>query len=60
MKKDEKKEYSAPVLTVVTFKSERGYAASGKGLGLAETFGTSERGQEEWVNDNSYLSNVWS
>ena len=28
----QKKEYEAPQLTVVTFKTERGYAASGRGI----------------------------
>ena len=59
--KNEKKEYTAPELTVVTFKTERGYAASG--LGLSYTFTEDPvqgRSQESWTNDNSYLGNSWS
>ncbi len=37
MEKKEKRIYESPQLTVVTFKAERGYAASGLRLGNAWT-----------------------
>ena len=37
--KDVKKEYEAPVLTVVTFQVEQGYANSTKSLGLSTGHG---------------------
>ena len=49
---NEKKAYEAPALTVVTFKTERGYAASGdltKALGLYSltTYGTGDQNLED-------------
>ena len=40
-KKEEKKVYEAPALTVVTFKTERGYALSGPifALGFSDEYG---------------------
>ena len=43
--KDSKKEYTAPALTVVTFKSERGYAMSS--IKLWETVDAEEYNQVE-------------
>ena len=36
---EKKKTYEAPELTVVTFKTEKGYATSGEPLGLSEGHG---------------------
>ncbi len=58
--KNEKKEYTAPELTVVTFKTEHGYAASGLGLNYEFTSEPCQESQESWTNDDSYLGNSWS
>lgn len=61
----DKKEYVAPSLTVVTFKSERGYAQSlGKQyLKLTSAFlGNSltiESSQELWANDELTFGADW-
>ena len=59
-----KKEYIAPTLTVVSFKAERGYAASGNRsistflslnfLDAGNDFNS--QGQENWEEDNSFGS----
>jgi len=61
-----KKEYIAPTLTVVTFKTERGYAASGYGpdhafLGLLSLEFENDynaQGQENW-NESSAFGSAW-
>lgn len=59
--KDEKKQYTAPELTVVTFKTERGYAVSTPvfdglfGLGASNAGGG---GQEVWEED-TYEGTGW-
>ncbi len=58
--KNEKKEYLAPLLTVVSFKAERGYAESeppfyGLGLGVENI----HDGQEVWLVDN-YSGSGWT
>lgn len=54
--KTEKKEYTAPALTVVTFKVEKGYALSG--LGLTAEFQLNDApSQEQWYEDISYYDN---
>ena len=59
--KDEKKQYTAPELTVVTFKAERGYAVSDPifygvfGLGSSNA---GSGGQEEWEED-TYEGTGW-
>ena len=57
--KSEKKEYTAPALTVVIFRVEQGYAASG--LGLTALFHLEEdaQSQEQWQEDNSYFGSSW-
>ena len=63
-----KKEYIAPELTVVTFKTERGYAASNPlaALGLLnQLIGLSTGNMEEWnfsESDNTFDENriEWS
>ena len=57
--KDEKKKYTAPELTVVTFKVERGYAASAifDGVGLGSS-NAGSGGQEEWEED-TYEGTGW-
>lgn len=55
-----KKQYIAPVLTVVTFKTEKGYAVSGPDpeapfiLSLFESDGDgySAQGQQTWVEED--------
>ena len=63
----DKKEYIAPELTVVTFKTERGYAASADGavksafIGLLSLSGESSYntfGNENWTNDDA-LNSGW-
>ena len=57
----EKKQYIAPTLTVVTFKMERGYSASGYGpdkafLGLFDiesVDGYNNQGQQNWSGSES-------
>ena len=58
--KNEKKEYTAPELTVVTFKTEHGYAASGLGLNYEFTYEPCNESQETWTNDDSYFDRSWS
>lgn len=55
----EKKQYITPLLTVVTFRTERGYALSG--IGLAETFNLPDGAdsQEAWQADNTYSTYNW-
>ena len=52
-----KKQYTAPVLTVVEFKAERGYAFSGMDLGLFRTDAEADiyntQGQENWSTGGS-------
>ena len=60
--KNEKKQYTAPELTVVTFKVERGYAASDPMfnglLGLINSSNAGDGGQEEWEED-TYEGDGW-
>lgn len=58
--KNEKKNYTAPELTVVTIKVEQGFAVSG-GLGLDYSFSPDpeQESQETWTNDNTYFGNSW-
>lgn len=53
--KNEKKQYTAPELTVVTFKVEHGYSASDPlfdgMLGLRESSNAGDGGQEVWAVD---------
>ena len=58
--KQDKKEYTAPALTVVTFKAEKGYALSG--LGLFDGFlldNDDSQSQDHWQDDNTYLGSSW-
>jgi len=51
-----KKEYMAPELTVVTFKTEKGYAASGDQLKLVNDdfmMLFDNESPETWSNDNT-------
>ena len=53
-----KKQYTAPVLTVVEFKAERGYAFSGMEMGLFMTNAEADiqfntQGQENWSTGGS-------
>ncbi len=57
--KNEKKEYIAPELTVVTIKAEHGYAASGLGLNYSFFLAPGFQSQEMWTNDNTYSGNSW-
>lgn len=66
--KKEKKAYTAPELTVVTFKTERGYAASYdmNAMSFLGVFGlnsgsyaSSGGGLETWEEDNSYSGSGW-
>ena len=57
--KTEKKEYTAPALTVVTFKVEQGYALSGLGLTFLFHLEDDAPSQEQWVEDNSYFGYSW-
>lgn len=59
MKKDKKK-YMVPVVTVVTFKTERGYALSIPmfALGLDDDWNDSNEGQETWIQE-SYSGSGW-
>ena len=54
----QKREYSAPTLTVVEFKSERGYAISDMKL-AAESSLFSSQGQEKWDESNGNLFDNW-
>lgn len=60
-----KKEYTAPQLTVVSFKPERGYASSFFFLHIfqnEEEDGFDNNNQEYWLwndNDNSFGGNDW-
>lgn len=59
--KENKKQYSTPVITVVAFRAERGYALSG--LGLSSSFELdpeNARTQEQW-NTTNYAddSHAW-
>lgn len=52
-----KKKYTAPNLTVVTFKAERGYASSGQDFfNMIIPYFSSETmmssSQESWINDS--------
>ena len=63
-----KKEYTAPTLTVVTFKTERGYAASITGYGPNATLlgllslnsdeGYNDQGQQNW-HESDYFGDTW-
>lgn len=57
---NEKREYTTPQLTVVSFKAERGYAVSGTPLtGFLELFdsNTSEsQTQESWTEHDTWNS----
>ena len=58
-----KKEYTAPTLTVVEFKAERGYAVSGP-LGMVvptQLLGTfNAQGIENWdVNEANLIGDTW-
>ena len=65
-----KKEYIAPTLTVVSFKVEHGYAASGLGLSLRlfqdqilfdQDFNPSynTQAQEMWEEEDDYFGYGW-
>ena len=61
-----KKEYIAPTLTVVSFKMEQGYAASGLRLFQDDErfhqdfdLGFSNQSQEIWTEDNSSYFGTW-
>ncbi|MBR1766578.1 MAG: hypothetical protein IJ745_06020 [Bacteroidales bacterium] len=55
--KTEKKEYTAPALTVVTFKSERGFAASGSPLEALKFWDSGDDGQTESYGDADWSGN---
>lgn len=55
MKKENKKAYCAPELIVVTFKTERGFAASTLNLIYPE-----QGSQEQWQSDDTYSGYSWS
>ena len=61
---ESKKQYIAPELTVVTFKTEKGYASSEPETPfLMRLFGSADgynsQGQEEWDTDNSTFGSSW-
>ena len=65
---NQKKQYIAPELTVVSFKMEKGYATSGLLpepeapfiLGLfGDADGYNSQGQQVWEEDNSTFGTVW-
>ena len=61
MKNDTKKEYSAPALTVVTFKVEQGFATSGGPMRTLLSGFLDEdevQSQEEW-NEVDHTSDGW-
>ena len=61
----QKKQYIAPELTVVSFKMEKGYAASGEEPFIQRLLfggsadGYNSQGQEEWSTDNSTFGSSW-
>jgi hypothetical protein len=57
--KQEKKEYMAPALTVVTFRTEKGYAASGLALSQWIAASIDPPTQEQWIEDNTYSGSSW-
>jgi hypothetical protein len=64
--KIEKRAYIAPTLTVVTFKSERGYCSSQRSmsifngvLGMGQNASEKGDGQEMWTVE-SYSGSGWS
>lgn len=61
-----KKEYIAPTLTVVTFKTEHGYALSGLRMFQDQMLFEQDydarynsQAQENWSEDNSYFGSGW-
>ena len=67
-----KKQYIAPELTVVSFRTERGYALSGSERGLFDLnflqldmsdesySGYNAQGQQTWATaDDSYFGSAW-
>lgn len=54
--KDKKKEYTAPVLTVVTVKAERGYATSGVIDHLMFWEDNSQENMENYETGNGWTS----
>ncbi len=64
MKKD-KKQYEAPSLTAVSFKTERGYAASSATLIITEVerlfqFESSNPNVTQYTEDDSWASYTWN
>ena len=61
-----KKQYQAPELTAVSFKAEKGYAASNPEEPFIQRLffggsaqGYNAQGQEEWSTDNTTFGNSW-
>ncbi len=62
MEKDNRKVYTAPILTVVSCKVERGYASTINTIMgfLGVTIANASDGQEQWQENNNYYNSGWN